>query len=266
VSVGQWGDIVGDLAGACGTVTTIISGTSVDPHDFEPTPADLAAFSDADLVVVNGLGYDAWAARAVDAGGSDAAVVDAGEVAGKSEGDNPHLWYAPDVVSAVADAVTGELDTLAPGAKASFDEQGRVWHTAMQPYYDEVAELGAAVAGDVTYGATEPVFSYMAQALGLADETPKGFARAAANGVDPGPGDLHDFLAAIGDGSIDLLVVNTQTEGAIPDQVRQSAESAGVPVVEVTEAPPDGTTFASWQLGQLRALANAVKQAKQEHG
>ncbi len=102
VSVGQWGDIVGDLAGACGKVTTIISGTSVDPHDYEPTPSDLAAFTDADLVVVNGLGYDAWASRAVDAAGCEAAVVDAGEVVGKSKGDNPHLWYGPDFVSAVA--------------------------------------------------------------------------------------------------------------------------------------------------------------------
>lgn len=266
VSVGQWGDIVGDLAGACGKVTTIISGTSVDPHDYEPTPSDLAAFTDADLVVVNGLGYDAWAGRAVDAGGANAAVVDAGEVAGKTEGDNPHLWYGPDFVSAVADAVTGELEALAPDATPYFEDQATAWHRAMQPYYDEVAELGAVVAGSVTYGATEPVFTYMAQALGLVDQTPKGFARAAGNGVDPAPGDLHDFLAAIDDKSIDLLVVNTQTEGAIPDQVRRAAESAGLPVVEVTEAPPDGTTFASWQLDQLRGLADAVTRAKQVTG
>jgi zinc/manganese transport system substrate-binding protein len=266
VSVGQWGDIVGDLAGACGKVTTIISGTSVDPHDYEPTPSDLAAFTDADLVVVNGLGYDAWASRAVDAGGANAAVVDAGEIVGKTDGDNPHLWYGPDFVSAVADAVTGELEDLAPDATPYFDEQATAWRNAMQPYYDEVAELGAVVAGDVTYGATEPVFAYMAQALGLVDQTPKGFARAAGNGVDPAPGDLHDFLAAIDDESIDLLVVNTQTEGAVPDQVRRAAESAGLPVVEVTEAPPDGTTFVSWQLDQLRGLADAVTRAKQVNG
>ena len=35
--------------------------------------------------------------------------------------------------------------------------------------------------------------------------------------------------------------MNTQTEGAVPDQVRRAAEPAGLPVVEVTEAPPDGT-------------------------
>ncbi len=259
VSVGQWGDIVGDLAGSCGDVTTIISGTSVDPHDFEPTPADLAAFSDADLIVVNGLGYDAWATKAADAAESKS-LVDAGVVVGKTNGDNPHLWYGPDFVSAVADAVTAQLDALAPNAAGYFDDRSAAWHSAMRPYYDEVAALGADIAGDVTYGATEPVFDYMARAVGLVDATPKGYQRAASNEVDPAPGDLHEFLTAIDDGTVDLIVVNTQTSGAVPDQLRSAAESAGLPVVEVTEAPPTDTTFAAWQLGQFDALARAVQQ------
>ena len=260
VSVGQWGDIVSDLAGSCGDVSTIISGASVDPHDYEPTPSDLAAFSDADLVVVNGLGYDTWATKAADAAGSKLAIVDAGVVAGKTEGDNPHLWYGPDFVSAVADAVTAELHALAPDAGSYFDERATAWRSSMQPYYDEVAELGADIAGDVTYGATEPVFDYMAQAVGLVNETPKGYQRSASNGVDPAPADLHDFLFAIDDGSVELLVVNTQTSGAVPDQLRDAAEAAGLPIVEVTEAPPKDSTFVMWQLGQLDAVTRAVQQ------
>src|SRR4051794_6515607 len=57
VSVDQWGDITQQLAGACGQVTTIISGSSADPHEYEPTPADSATFSKAKLVVMNGLDY-----------------------------------------------------------------------------------------------------------------------------------------------------------------------------------------------------------------
>ena len=116
VTVDQWGDLVGRLAGACGDVTTIVSGTTGDPHDYEPTPADLAAFGDAELVVVNGLGYDAWADKALDALGHRPAVVDAGEVAGRDDGDNPHLWYDQATVRAAADAVTEELTALRPRA------------------------------------------------------------------------------------------------------------------------------------------------------
>ena len=258
VSVSQWGDIVSDLAGDCGRVTTIISGTSVDPHDYEPVPADLAAFTDARLVVVNGLDYDAWAEKAAHASSSHPAVVDAGEVAGKSAGDNPHLWYSPDFVSAIADAVTTELQTVAPDAGSYFEQRATAWRASMQPYFDEVSELRAAIADEKSYAATEPVFDYMAQAVGLVDETPTGFARSAANEIDPSPGDLRDFGSALTDGSVDVLIYNIQTQGAVPEQLRSAAKAAGVPIVDVTESPPANSTFASWQVSQLKALGRAV--------
>jgi zinc/manganese transport system substrate-binding protein len=257
VSVSQWGDIVNDLAGDCGQVTTVISGTSVDPHDFEPTPADLAAFDDARLVVVNGLGYDAWAEKAADASSSQPAVVNAGDVVGKSEGDNPHLWYGPDFVTATADTITAELQALAPNAGSYFEQRATAWRTSMQPYFDEVENLRSAI-GAKSYAATEPVFDYMAQAVGLVDETPTGFTRSAANEIDPSPADIHDFQVALTDGSVDVLVYNTQTEGAVPTQLRSTAESAGVPIVDVTESPPPDSSFVSWQVGQLTALAQAL--------
>ena len=258
VSVGQWGDIVSDLAGDCGRVTTIISGTSVDPHEYEPVPADLAAFTDARLVVVNGLGYDAWADKAAHASSSKPAVVDAGEVVGKSAGDNPHLWYSPDFVSAMAGAVTAELRTLAPDAGSYFEQRAKAWRASMQPYFNEVSDLRAAIADAKSYAATEPVFDYMAQAVGLVDKTPSGFARSAANEIDPSPGDIRDFDGALSGGSVDVLIYNTQTQGAVPSQLRSAAKAAGVPIVDVTESPPADSTFVSWQVAQLKALGQAV--------
>lgn len=63
VSVDQWGDIVSELGGACAKVKTILAGSSVDPHDYEPSPADAASFAGAKMVVVNGADYDAWASK-----------------------------------------------------------------------------------------------------------------------------------------------------------------------------------------------------------
>ena len=89
VSVDQWGDIVERVAGPCGEVTTVIDGSTGDPHSFEPSPADLAAFDEAELVVRNGLGYDTWAVKAVDALGQEPVVVDAGDVAGRPKATTP---------------------------------------------------------------------------------------------------------------------------------------------------------------------------------
>ncbi len=63
VSVDQWGDIVSELGGACANVKTVLASSSLDPHDYEPSPADAAWFTGAKLVVVNGADYDTWASK-----------------------------------------------------------------------------------------------------------------------------------------------------------------------------------------------------------
>jgi zinc/manganese transport system substrate-binding protein len=258
VTVDQWGDIVRQLAGDCANVTTIITGADVDPHDFEPAPKDNAAFSRADLAVVNGLGYDQWAENVLDTLSPKPAVVDAAAVVGLAEGANPHVWYGPDDVQQVAGAVTAELKQLRPDAAAYFDDQAVSWDSGLRPYLDEIGSVTTLARGR-TYAATEPVFDLMATTLGLVDTTPEGYRNAATNESDPSPGDINDFERSLRSGEIDVLVVNTQTEGSIPEQLRSVADKAGVPVVEVTETVPAGAaSFVDWQVAQLRALSEAL--------
>jgi zinc/manganese transport system substrate-binding protein len=258
VSIAQWSDLVERLAGGCGRVTTIISGGARDPHDYEPRPADAASFEDAELVVVNGLDYDAWADEALGALDRRPEVVNAGEVAHQERGDNPHVWYGPAYVDAVADAVTAALQRLQPEHAGYFDRNRRAWNRALQPYRSEIARLEHVAAGK-PYGATENVFEYMAAALGMRDATPEGYVRAATNEAEPAPGDLHEFEEALDDRALAVLFANPQTAGAIPDRLREHARDAGVPIVDVTEiAPSQNDSFESWQVGQLRALAAAL--------
>ena len=118
VSVGQWGDVAGQLAGDCAEVTTVVSSASIDPHDFEPGTADLAAFTGADVVVLNGAGYDSWAENVVETLDDAPVVVSAAEVAGVAAGEDPHLWYDPTIVEQMSGAITEALVDAAPGAGA----------------------------------------------------------------------------------------------------------------------------------------------------
>lgn len=258
VSVDQWGDIVDRLAGDCGDVTTIVKSSSADPHDYEPTPADNADFTGAKLVVVNGLDYDPWATKAVDTLDTKPAVVDGGDVVGLEAGDNPHIWYGPDYVKKVSDAVTAALKKLEPKAATYFDDQAAAWRTALEPYDAEIAKIKPAAAGK-TYGATEGIFDYMAKALGLHNTTPQGYQNATANESDPAPGDVNAFEQALASGRMSVLVFNTQTEGSLTDQIRSQAHRARVPVVDVTETvPPGAGSFVAWQVDQLKHLATAL--------
>ena len=126
-----------------------------------------------------------------------------------------------------------------------------------KPYDSEIATVKAKAIGK-TYGATESVFDYMAAVVGLANRTPQGYQNAAANESEPAPADLNDFQSVAQDGRIDVLVYNTQTEGAGPRQIRGVATKANVPIVEVTETVKPGTKgFVDWQVGQLQQLDKA---------
>ena len=258
VSVDQWGDIVSELGGGCANVKTVLASSSVDPHDYEPSPADAVSFTGAKLVVVNGAGYDTWASKLAASSAGGAPVVSAAAVTKTPDGANPHLWYLPSAVTTVADAVTAELSKLDPQAGDYFSRHRSQFTAAMAPYTGLIDKIKAGAAGK-SYAATETVFDYQAQALGLVNKTPAGYERASANESDPSPGDIDAFRNALSARQIDVLIYNTQTQGSIPDQIRAAAQQARVPVVNVTETvPPGQTSFEGWQYAQLAALGKAL--------
>jgi zinc/manganese transport system substrate-binding protein len=259
VSVDQWGGIVSELGGACAKVTTLLASSSVDPHDYEPSPADAVKFSGAQLVVVNGGHYDEWANKLAAGSAPTAPVVDAVQVSGLDQnGSNPHTWYSPTAVTQVADAVTAQLSKLAPGAADYFTQRRAEFTSTLRPYDDLIASIKKGATGK-RYAASEGVFDYMASALGLQNETPAGYQTATNNESDPSPADLDAYLGLLRNKGVDVLIYNTQTEGSVPQQLRSAAESAGVPVVEVTETvAPGAKSFEAWQVDQLTALAKAL--------
>ncbi|MGA9614479.1 MAG: zinc ABC transporter substrate-binding protein [Mycobacterium sp.] len=258
VSVDQWGDLVSQLGGACAVVKTVLVSSSVDPHDYEPSPRDAATFSGARLIVINGAGYDPWALKLAAISAPLAPAISAANVTKTPDGANPHLWYRPSAVTAVADAVTAELSKIDPQTRAYFTDRRSAFTAALQPYTRLIDTIRAHGAGK-TYAATEGIFTYMADALGLVNKTPQGYRQAAASESDPSPADIQAFLDALAGHRIDVLIYNPQTEGSIPDQIRAAAERANVPVVTMTETvPQDQTTFAGWQDTQLTKLAKAL--------
>lgn len=103
-SVNQWGTVAKTLGGGNVNVTSIINSTNVDAHDYEPTTSDIAKLQKAQVIIVNGAGYDAWAVKAAQS--ANATIVNAAAVGGVNDGENPHVWFSADVRKAVAQAIT----------------------------------------------------------------------------------------------------------------------------------------------------------------
>ena len=138
-----WGSIAAQLGGAHVLVASIIDSPDADPHDYEPTTADGRAVASADLVLVNGVGYDTWATKLVDANPDPSrAVVDVGRLVGVAAGGNPHRWYDPADVQQVVDRLTDEYQRLDPSHAAYYAERRVAFDTtATRAYKTVLAEI-----------------------------------------------------------------------------------------------------------------------------
>ncbi len=262
VTTNVWGSIVDQLVGTCANVSTVITNSAADPHDFEPTAQTSAAFAGAQLVVMNGLGYDEWAIKIVKSLGSSAPpVLNLGQALGLQTGVNPHIWYSPDYVTQSGKNVTAQMKVIDAGASDYFDGQAATFTDALAPYQQKVAGINSQFKG-TKIGATETIFEYMAQATGLVITTPPGFIKAIATESEPSAKDVGTFREQLSNGTDEVLIYNRQTEGGLTSQMRTVAQANNVPVVDVTESlnPPDAT-FQAWQLAQLELLSSALTQS-----
>ena len=258
-----WGSIAAQLGGRQADVVDIIDNPNADPHEYEATASDGRAIAAADLVLVNGIGYDTWATNLVDANPSPHRVVlSVGDLLGVAPGGNPHRWYNPDDVRLVVSRIVAAYKKLEPTQAAYFAQQEAEFEsTALVPYQAAVAQIKARYSG-TPIGASESIMAMLAPALGLDLVTPPEFLRAVSAGSDPTAMDKATVDAQIKDHRIKVYVYNSQN--ATPDIQVQIAEAhaAGIPVTTITETMvPATTTWEQWQTAQLLALRDALARA-----
>jgi len=254
-----WGSIVSQLAGKAATVTSVVTDPNADPHDYESSSDDARAFADADYVVLNGAGYDGWATRLLSGNPSGKRkVLTVAGLLGKKQGDNPHFWYDPDFVSRVIDRVEADLKALDPADIGYFDAQRQALDAAVAPSRDRLTAIRSRFAG-TPVAATEDIFVYLGQCLGLRVISPPDFMRAVAEGNDPPAPSVARFQGQITTRQAKVLVYNLQTSTAVTTNIKKLAVRAGVPTIGVTETiQPPGATFQQWFTSELIRLQNAL--------
>lgn len=259
-----WGSIAAQLGGDRVQVTSIIANPDTDPHDYEPTAADARTIATAQHVIINGVGYDPWAPKLVDANpASGRRVLTVGQLVGVPDGGNPHRWYAPPDVAKVIDQITTDYKMLDSKDAGYFDQQRRQFQTqGLARYHALIDQLKRDYTG-VPVGASESIFAPLADALGLKLLTPAGFLNAISEGADPTAADKATTDRQITTRQVKVFVYNSQN--ATPDvkALVAQAQAQGIPVATVTETPtPSGASFQDWQTRQLAELADALARAK----
>jgi zinc/manganese transport system substrate-binding protein len=254
-----YGDIAAQIGGSQVSVTSILSNPNADPHLFEPGTSNGLAVAKARVVIQNGLGYDAFMTRletaAPSAHRSVLTIADVLGVHGKDA--NPHLWYDVPKVPRIAAAIATELERADPAHAAAYRSGLHRFLVSLRPLQQQVARIKRSFAGKpVAY--TEPVPGYLIDAAGLVNLAPSTFTRAIEEGTDPPPQAVGTMNALVNGKKVDVLLYNSQAFSAITARIRGEAQKAGIPIVGVSETLPPHSTFQQWQLGQARALFQAL--------
>ena len=255
-----WGDITKQIGGNHVNVTSVISDPSADPHLYESDARTAAAVSNAQLVIVNGLGYDDFMGKLLSASPNpNRKVLTAADVMQISGPDaNPHIWYDIAKVPTVSSAIAAQLGALDPADAAAFSANAKTFGDSLAPINAAIANIKAKYAG-APVGYTERVPGYVLDAAGLRVVTPTSFARAIEDGNDPSPADNSAMDTAVKTKAIKILLYNAQVTSPATDAVKALAQQSGVPIVGVTETlPPNDANFQAWQLRQVNELTSAL--------
>ncbi|MEJ2632711.1 MAG: zinc ABC transporter substrate-binding protein [Acidihalobacter sp.] len=238
-----YGVIAEAIGGSQVHVDSIIKNPNVDPHMFEADPAVARRVAQAQVVVMNGIGYDDWMDKLLAANPNQTRQV---VVAAKLDpflvmsNQNPHIFYDPRVGLLTA------------------SHQANLKHFAdslLQVYAAAQQVMMAHPGLNVT--ATEPVAGYMIRELGYRSLN-EHFQFSVMNGSEPSPQEVVRYENSLRQHKVSLLFYNQQVTDSLTERLRKIANESGVPVVGVDEFVPPNTSYPQWLMETLKAVGKAL--------
>lgn len=259
----QYGDVLAAIGGRFVSVDSIVSNPNVDPHSFEASVKLARTVAGARLVVQNGLGYDGFMGR-IEAAAPNRhrLVVDVQRLLRlPSSTRNPHLWYRPSTMPAVARAVATALSRIEPSHAQAFRSNRAAFDASLRPWRRATAALRARFAG-TPVAVTEPVADDLLRAAGLEVRTPWVFQADVMNGVDPAPQALQAEEDLLSHHEVRALLYNEQVTDPVTSMLLALAETADVPVVALYETMPAGYHYGAWMAAETRAIGSALSSGR----
>jgi zinc/manganese transport system substrate-binding protein len=256
----EYADVIGQIGGPYVHVSAIMSNPNTDPHTFEASPAVAREVSAAQLVVQNGVGYDTFMNDIENAAPSSSRkIIDVQQLLGLPDStENPHLWYKPTTMPAVAKAVASDLAALDPAHASYFNSQEQKFVGSLTAWDQAIAAFKAKYP-NTPVATTEPVADYMLQAAGADIMTPWAFQADIMNGTDPSPQDVAIERSLFTDHKVKVFLYNQQVTDPLTQSLVTLAEANHIPVVGVYETMPvPGYDYQTWMEAEVHDLQLAV--------
>ncbi|WP_096460240.1 metal ABC transporter solute-binding protein, Zn/Mn family [Corynebacterium suranareeae] len=262
-----WADVAQAVAPEL-DIEAIITGGDTDPHSFEPSAADMAKVSEADIIIVGGGGYDSWLYDSLD---DDDRIIHALELSehdhdhdhdanaadedheghDHADVDNEHVWYSAEHVAEVADDFAEKVTELDPEAQVD----AAAVTAKMDELHNKIHELPA-----VNIVQTEPIADHILSHSDMVESTPAGYRATTLSEGEPTAADVAAFQDALNNGDIDVLVYNPQSASTVATRLKDVAEEKGIPVVEIYETPQNNENFLDAFTKAVDDLTSAANQ------
>ena len=252
-----YGDVAKQIGGSHVEVTSVLANPDDDPHLFETSASTAKAISDSEVVLYNGVDYDPWMDKLLSASKNRGrSTIVAADLVGAKSGDNPHVWYDPRTLPAVAAALAAELARRDPADAADFQKNLNTFNESFAPIVSEIDAIKTKHAGMIVT-ATEPVFGYMAAALGFTMLN-YDYQAAVMNNAEPSASQVAAFEESLKSGKVRVLFYNKQVTDKTTDRLLKLAKDSNVSVIGVSETEPKSVKVQTWFQGQLKEIRTAL--------
>jgi zinc/manganese transport system substrate-binding protein len=257
----QYANVMAQIGGPYVQVRAIESDPNTDPHEYEVSPDVAGDLHGADIIVANGLGYDSWADQWL--ASAKGTVITAQKARNLPDSTpNPHLWYDPVTMPAVAREVAAAYAAKDPAHAAYYAANEKAFEASLTGWTEALAAIKAQHAG-TQVAVTEPVADYLLQAAGLHVATPFSLEAAVMNGTDPAPQDVSTQQALLAGGQVKVFAYNEQVTDSLTAAFLATAHKANLPVLPVYELmPASAKTYQDWMMDTTKSLAAALAAQK----
>lgn len=164
-----YGELAIEIGGKNVEVQSIISNPNADPHLFSTSPSISKALATAQIIVYNGADYDPWMDQMLKSlNNKNVVIINVADLMGIKSGANPHIWYQLNTFPTLAKKLAEQIATLDMKSKSEVEHNLVKFLKENKQVARQVNSIKSKYNG-VAVTATEPVFGYMADSMGISN-------------------------------------------------------------------------------------------------
>lgn len=219
------------LIGGEDVEVSVIVPENADPHVYQPTSANVCSLQKAELVVINGLGFEGWMTRLIESSGYKGPVITASEKVNPRQlpdekSTDPHAWHDVQNGIAYVKAIAHGLKERLPEAKERIEKNTQVYLKDLETLDSWVKEQYRQVPSHIPkiVVTTHDAFSYYGQAYGITFKSPVGISTEA----EPSPKDVAQLIETIRKENIKAIFLENLAKSRLLQEIAREARGLDI--------------------------------------